>query len=75
MRKTSRNSRPLGRRPSTTQHKRKEGGVQFIRSGTKGDEQHQRWLKNMRRNIKKLNTTMEKTINNTTQKEKGVGGV
>ncbi len=43
----------------------------MIRSGTKGEEQHQGKLKNMRRSTKKPKTTREKTIGNTTRKEGG----
>jgi hypothetical protein len=47
------------------------GGVQFTRSSTKGEEQHQGRLKNTKKSTKKLKTIREKTINNTTKKEWG----
>jgi hypothetical protein len=47
----------------------------LIRSGTKGDEQHQGKLKNMRRSTRKPKTTKKKTISNTTKRKKGGEGL
>jgi hypothetical protein len=45
----------------------------LVRSGTKGKEQHQGKLKNMRKTTKKPKTIGKKTINNTTKRKKGQG--
>jgi len=52
-------------------HNKGEGWVQFTRSSTKGEEQHERNFKIMTKNTRKDKTTRKKTISNTTKKERG----